>query len=330
MDATLINKIRGVIYGHVIADALGLGTEFMSKEEISTYYPNGLRDYQQIIRKGHQGLWECGDWTDDTDQMLCIVDSLLKHKSVMPRDIALRLYCWAQEGHPGIGATVFSVLFSRNFFSFESALNPHLIAQQVWEESGGECAANGGIMRTSILGIWDYLSPEKVIENAENVCKITHYDPRCVGSCVAVCLAISSLLKGVSNINNLIQDISSQVSIYHPQISEYFDLAATGDLSTLKLNGAGKIGYTLKAMGAGFWALQYAQSYEDGILQIIHEGGDADTNAAVAGGLLGAKFGFDHIPQKWVEGLLYQEELASKTEAFINLLEEEMSSVVDG
>ena len=81
---------------------------------------------------------------------------------------------------------------------------------------------------------------------------------------------------------------------YHPFIQKYFEKSATLSLEALDLDEGLNPGkesgteYTLKTIGAGFWALQHAQSYEDGILQIIHEGGNADTNAAVAVALLGS------------------------------------------
>ena len=40
--------------------------------------------------------------------------------------------------------------------------------------------------------------------------------------------------------------------------------------------------------------------------------GDADTNAAVAGAILGAKFGICHIPEEWKDGLLYASMLHDK------------------
>ena len=76
----------------------------------------------------------------------------------------------------------------------------------------------------------------------------------------------------------------------------------------------------MKTIGAGFWALQYGESDKDGILPIIHEGGDADTNAAVAWALLGAKFGYSNIPQRWVEGLVYTQELDAKVYRLMALM----------
>ena len=53
------------------------------------------------------------------------------------------------------------------------------------------------------------------------------------------------------------------------------------------------------------------------ILKIVLSGGDADTNAAVAGAILGAKFGICHIPDEWRNGLLYASMLHDKVQEFI-------------
>lgn len=77
-------------------------------------------------------------------------------------------------------------------------------------------AANGAVMRTSILGIlnfngnvlnfntgYSFLCPppcspptptpdiDQVIENTSQICQVTHADPRCLASCVAVTTAVS-------------------------------------------------------------------------------------------------------------------------------------------
>lgn len=74
------------------------------------------------------------------------------------------------------------------------------------------------------------------------------------------------------------------------------------------------MGYTLRTLGAALWAYWHATSYKEGILKIVLSGGDADTNAAVAGAILGAKFGINQIPDEWRNGLLYASMLHNKVQ----------------
>ena len=55
-------------------------------------------------------------------------------------------------------------------------------------------------------------------------------------------------------------------------------------------------------------------------MKIVLSGGDADTNAAVAGAILGAKFGIGQIPEEWKDGLLYVSMLHDKVQEFYAML----------
>lgn len=68
-----LDKIYGCLYGQAIGDALGLGTEFLDKEEVLRLYPSGLNNYAQIVQDEHRCRWAKGAWTDDTDMMLCVL-----------------------------------------------------------------------------------------------------------------------------------------------------------------------------------------------------------------------------------------------------------------
>ena len=82
MKHEIIDRFRGCLYGQAIGDALGLGTECMTDEDISWKYPNGLQHYNQIYQDRHRKRWKIGDWTDDTDMMLCIADAVNEDKGV--------------------------------------------------------------------------------------------------------------------------------------------------------------------------------------------------------------------------------------------------------
>ena len=59
------------------------------------------------------------------------------------------------------------------------------------------------------------------------------------------------------------------------------------------------IGHTLLAMQVGLWSAVTPLGFESALRQIVEAGGDADTNGAVAGAVLGARYGASEIPQRW-------------------------------
>ena len=314
------DHLKGLVYGQAVGDALGLGAEFMSKAEVvSKYGKTGLRSYSQIIQDRHRRNWPIGSWTDDTDQMLCIFDSILENKVIDINDIAFKIHSWVKGGGKGIGQLTSMAVRSEHFLS-----DPHSAAKDAWMMTARRSASNGSVMRTSILGAWEYTSLVKVKENAERVCRITHFDPRCVGSCVAVSIAISLLLQGETETKKIIDTVIQQTSEYSPEIIRYLQKAREESIESLNLDEGYKpneqncIGYTFKTMSAGFWALMHASSFEQGLLQIVNEGGDADTNAAVVGAMLGARYGFDCIPYRLTAELKKSSDLESR---IVNLLE---------
>ncbi len=141
MTEEQLDKIKGVFYGQAIGDALGLGTEFLSKKEVSDYYPKGLTDYSQIIQDKHRKRWKIGDWTDDTDQFLCICDSILNNQNVDELSFANELYKWFKGVPMGIGQTVYKVVSMPQFTFY-----PHKAAELVWKLSKQQNASNGAIM----------------------------------------------------------------------------------------------------------------------------------------------------------------------------------------
>ena len=302
---SILDRQKGTIYGQAIGDALGLGTEFMNDGFMRLAYPNGLHHYDEIFQDMHRSRWEKGAWTDDTDMMLCIARAIVKDKKVNLTSIAQNFKDWFSGIPMGIGENTYKVLMAGDY-----VMKPLEVSKLIWEMSRRRSAANGGLMRTSIVG----LLPEDVEESAANICRLTHYDPRCVGSCVIISEIIHALVyKGVSPTYEQIVEWGSK---YDDRIKEYIDLAYNSDRDDLGLQDDKSMGYTLKTMAAGLWAYWHAKTFEEGLLAVVNSGGDADTNAAVACAILGAKFGFNAIPKEYVDGLRNKEKLEFIVQGF--------------
>ena len=298
------DQIKGALFGQAIGDALGAGTEFMTRAEVQQHYPTGLRNYSQIREDAYRSFRPKGYWTDDTEMMLCIARSLIKEKEINYTSIASEFKAWYNTNPPDIGNQTRCVLGHPQYEQ-----EPFRVSRAVWQLTGEKSAGNGGIMRTSIVG----LLPCNVIKEAESICKLTHFDPRCVGSCVIYSILIHSLVY-----HNTVPPMSElkEISIqYDEQIEKFLNLAESETLTALTLDDKA-MGYTLKTLAAALWCLHHCNSFEEGLFAMIDAGGDADTNAAVACSLLGAKYGYHSIPHTYIDGLIKKEELNKVAEYF--------------
>jgi ADP-ribosylglycohydrolase len=58
-------------------------------------------------------------------------------------------------------------------------------------------------------------------------------------------------------------------------------------------------GFVAIALQNAFYELRHARSLEEALVSTVRRGGDTDTNAAIAGALLGAVHGRDAVPPDW-------------------------------
>ena len=289
----MTSKIKNIYLGQAIGDALGLATEFMTKAEIAQNYPSGIHNYDDIIRDEHRSRFEVGAWTDDTDQFLCIDKSIKKYGFVNSLDIAKEFKNWFNDNPMGIGKTTYEILKLPEY-----TYKPEQCAEFIWRIKGSDLAPNGALMRNTAVVIHSYENEKKVLENCKKVCQLTHFDPRCVDSCQIHGLLLSRVINGG---DTSLKSILESISTLDSRTVEYIKNNLTKDIASLNLEDSKTWGYTLKSLCAGLWGYYYSESFESGLLKIINEGGDADTNGCIAGTLMAAKFG--DIPQKWIAGL---------------------------
>lgn len=304
-------KMFGCLYGQAIGDALGLGSEFMSKDEVIKNYPDGLKNYDQIIQDAHRRRWAKGAWTDDTDMMLCILEGF-ENGRFNSHQVAPNFKDWFNGEPMGIGSHTYKVLCMGDYVE-----QPEMCSKLWWDLSRQQSAANGALMRTSVVG----LAENEIEQQAEAICKLTHYDPRCVGSCVIAASIIHNLVWHDRQLSyDEIKDIAQR---YDNRILEWVDAAYNStDISMLDLDETYSIGYTLRTLSAALWCYWHSPSFEEGLLSVVNEGGDADTNGAIAGAILGAKFGFLSIPEHYIDDLhnieAYHNKITNLIEQILN------------
>lgn len=270
------NKMLGCLYGQAIGDALGFASEAMTKEDVKLYYPNGIRKYTDIIQDERRKGWSIGWWTDDTEIMLLILDSIVEDNAINLLTLAKKFLYWYDEmGYRVCGIMTKKVL---NFAPPIYAKDPISIAKLVWELKGRDNAPNGGLMRTSVVGLWP---KGNISNNATNICKMTHYDPRCVASFVVASEIIYNMVwKDIKLSKDEVLSLGRQ---YDSRIDEWVELSYRNtNISSLELDARGSEAYTYRTLAAALLCYWHASSFEEGLLAVVNEDGDADTNAAIA------------------------------------------------
>ncbi|MDE6123350.1 MAG: ADP-ribosylglycohydrolase family protein [Duncaniella dubosii] len=303
----IYDRMMGCLYGNAIGDALGLGAEFMSRDEVRRFYPQGLKEYCQIVQDDHRRRWSKGAWTDDTDMMLCLLGAF-GPDGFNYRRAAKNFKDWYEDNPVGIGRHIVKVLMCGDYTDA-----PFEASKIMWESTRCNSAANGTLMRTSVMGLWNPYVQTWVDE----ACMLTHYDPRCVISCRIASVIIHNLVWADKTLSK--EDILEMTT--DSELVAYIDTAYfCADIAELKIAEQPGIGYTYRTLAAALWCYWHSESFESGLLAIVNEGGDADTNAAVACAILGAKFGFGSIPAYYIDNLHNENEYRDKCESFVRLV----------
>lgn len=287
------DRFRGCLVGLGVGDALGAAVEFMTESEVAARYG-------RVVNYVTAG-W-VGQYTDDTAMALCIARSIVTQGCVDLGDIARRFVQWMVMDGRGIGNQTAEVLSL-----IQRGEEPMAAARQVWEAHGCQAAGNGGVMRCAPVALLDWRDGEALVVHSRDTCRLTHFDPRCEWSCVAVNSAIAALLAGE---DNAVEVARRTVAGRCEELDRALAAATTTPVAVLRLDGWDQ-GYAILTTQAAFAALTGGGSFEEALCDVVSKGGDADTNGAVAGALLGARDGYAQIPARWRGGLVGREELVA-------------------
>jgi ADP-ribosylglycohydrolase len=137
---------------------------------------------------------------------------------------------------------------------------------------------------------------------------------------VAVNLAARELLHGN---HYFIDEVVHRVKDGAPRVLlDAIRRAPWEEQGELPITRDGESGYVVYTVEIAFWFATHGRALEDALVFLAQAGGDTDTNAAVAGALLGARDGEAAIPPRWMDQLRGREDVLRVTE---RLLEREAS-----
>ena len=293
-------RYRGALVGVLAGDALGAPYETWNSEKVLEDFKKrgGLVPFEYPDPWGHDSTFPAGRPTDDSDHTAALAESLVARKGLDQADLYYRLRRVLREH--------VSPLWSGKAVGAGKTTRT-MLRPETWEESqalssDGAFPSNGSLMRSAPLALF-FGSGEKVCMNTvRHMSEVTHRHEDAFRSCAFYIAAMTNILTKQSDPLFEYKLVKKYFPKEHPLVFECSEKPRDPE----KWPGRGAAVLTLHT---GLWALLTADDFRDGITKVVALGGDTDTYAAVAGGLLGAKFGLEGIPKEWREVLLGKEKM---------------------
>jgi ADP-ribosylglycohydrolase len=307
------DRARGALLGMAVGDALGTTQEFARLEQ-PAYPALATGPANDVVGKGPFGL-EPGMITDDTQMAVCLARTLTRHGRVDVAELGQRYVAWTEHAFDIGNQTRASLQL------IEGGTPARLAGFEVWQRADRRPAGNGSLMRSAPIGV--ALRGEALLDAAIADSMITHADPRCILACCAFDAAIAAYIDDQGNADP-IAVARAALAAGARRLRETWQAFATpedlacietaaaalaGDLDAAQASDPQVYGSDLHidrtsgfvrlAFRLAFWHAVHTKSWRAALVDIASRGGDADTNAAIAGALLGARDGAEAIPVEW-------------------------------
>jgi len=287
----IIERAVGAVVGSAVGDALGAGYEFS----------NPKPDQKIAMIGGGPFNWDPGEWTDDTQMALAILDVIATGETDVGA-VAANFLAWYAAGPPDIGNQTRSVLSSVD--------DPDdlAVAAVAYLDANPGNVGNGGLMRTAPVALAALDDRNEVARLAEAIASLSHAHPNSVAACVLWSLAIQEAITTAQPDASFDFEAAVRNGLDHvaDDRREKWDglVAEAVDGPPGKFNPNG---WVVTAFQAALSAIvntpvpdaEPSRHFHDTLVAAVRIGHDTDTVAAIAGGLLGARWGIAAIPDDW-------------------------------
>lgn len=302
LDERVMDRVAGVLLGAAVGDALGVPYEFGQ--------PLSEKQKPEMIGGG-LGPFAPGEYSDDTQMQVCIAEVAATGADLRTGEaldkVAANFLGWYRSGPADIGNQTRSVLSAASRLK-GSVSQAMLAISRRHAATHALSAGNGSLMRTGIVALAYLDDPEAMAEAATVLNELTHADPDCAAACILWCSGIrTAVLDGTfdgvrAGLDLLPEDRRAQWAAWLDE----------AEANPPRHFGA-KNGWVVAALQAAWSAITRtptpqdrpedgtfaAQHFQLALEAAVRSGNDTDTVAAIAGALLGARWGCSAIPLAW-------------------------------
>lgn len=301
---------RSGLYGLITADALGVPAESRTREDLRRNPITGMVG-------GGLHRQPAGYWSDDSSMTLCLAKSIGEVGYYHTHDIMARFNDWSSNGAYTPGGKKFDIgnTCAHAISRYRRGTTPALCGSNKMNENG-----NGSLMRILPLAFVlygkygkDITKHKKAMEDIHKISGLTHRHPLAQSAC-GIYLAIAVRILDSYELKTAIREgIYEALQWYgshgkYQTVLDFWEKISDPDnLASLPNEIIYSGGYVVETMETVLWALMNTDNYRDCVLTCVNMGYDADSTAAIAGGLAGLYYGYDSIPTEWIDALANKE-----------------------
>ena len=310
-------RIKGVVFGTAIGDALGYPVEFLDMGAIRRRYGR-VEGFVQLTRAlwGHKWPSPVALYSDDTQMFIAVAEGLLdagthEDLELAARGVVDRLIAWVDSPENNRAPGGACMAGCRN-------LGEGLPWREAGKLHGGGC---GAAMRSMAYGIWCWEHPCQAAQWAGEMALMTHRLPMAQASAAAVAAIVSALLCEAQPLEAAKRGI---------QAAERYDAGTSDMLREAVRRASMPRAQTLLAQVLDEWRgwngheavaaslfcfLAAPEDFEGAVLGAVNSPGDSDSLGAITGAFSGAYLGAGRISAKWqeqVENSCYLQVLAAR------------------
>lgn len=288
-------RFQGALLGTFVGDALGMPVEGRSAGAIA-------REYGEVREMLDARLGR-GTYTDDTQMMIALAESLLACGGFDGEDLARRFLAHYDP--------------SRGYGRGTQVAFKHLREGMAWQEAGsgifgGGSYGNGAAMRIAPVGLFYYDDPYELRRVAYLSSQITHGHSLGKESAALQAFAVARALLAdpgtpldlrafLGDLRAFVEPEAEALVERLNRIAEF--LEALPDRETV-IATLGHDSRGFASVPTAIYAfLAHWDSFEEAVVYAVGLGGDTDTIGAMAGAIAGALHGVRGIPDRWLDAL---------------------------
>ena len=291
----MLEKIKSIMLGHAVADALGVPVEFVSRAKLDAEPVTDMMGFGTYP-------YPAGCWSDDTSMSLAALDSLSSGKldwDEIMDNFGQWYYhdAYTPTGELFDAGNTCSVAISNYVSNGKSHRNCGL--------KGETANGNGSLMRIHPFALYLFSKGNLRIATIHKASALTHAHKRSQIACGIYSFVLWALLNNPTK-ESILEGLQRAQKYYADEMENgaYDDLYLMGSsfdvCAETKRENIKSSGYVVHTLEAAIWCLLTTDSYRECVLKAVNLGDDTDTVAAVAGGLAGALYGYEAIPNEWL------------------------------